>query len=279
MKDLLNRLLFNLLTFSLSRARDNQGYKELFYKLKKIVPSLKDQYSSFTIEGRYLETKVYTQHAFQISLLIDTLKDLESNQMPRVLVDIGDSSGTHILYLKELVGNLDAISVNLEKEAIERIRKRGIKAIRCRAEDINNLPEFSNLKVDIFSSLEMLEHLENPIGFLKDMAKKAECEKFVITVPLVLNKSRIGLHQIRNWGSNQAFNPETTHLFELCPDDWDLLFKFTGWKITKRVKYTQYPKKSLFTFFKYIWRRLDFDGFYGVILEKDDTYSRKYEQK
>ena len=102
MKDLLNTILLELLTFSLVRARDNQGYKDLFFKLKKIVPSLKDQYSSFLIEGSYLETKVYNQHAFQVSLLIDSLDSLESSLRPKVLVDIGDSSGTHILYLKEI---------------------------------------------------------------------------------------------------------------------------------------------------------------------------------
>ena len=275
MKGLLRSLLFKLLVFSLVRARDNQGYRNLFFKLKKIVPNLKDQYTSFIVEGEYLETKVYIQHAFQVSLLIDAINGLTTKKQNTVLVDIGDSSGTHIIYLKDLVGDLDAISVNLDADAVKRIKSKGLKAIECSAENINEHPDFKN-KVDIFSSLEMLEHLENPIGFLKDMAKKAECKKFVITVPLLLRKSRIGLHQIRNWGNNQVFNSETTHFFELCPDDWDLLFKFTGWKITKRVKYTQYPKKSLLFLFKYLWRKLDFDGFYGVILEKDDTYSSNY---
>ena len=122
----------------------------------------------------------------------------------------------------------------------------------------------------------MLEHLENPIGFLKNMANKSQCEKFVVTVPLILKKSRVGMHQIRNWGNNQAFNPETTHIFELCPEDWELIFKFSGWRVVKSVRYTQYPKNSLWSLFKYIWRRIDFDGFYGVILEKDKTYSSKY---
>jgi len=59
-----------------------------------------------------------------------------------------------------------------------------------------------------------------------------------------------------------SFNAETTHIFE-----------FSGWQIVKEVRYTQYPKYNPLTVFRYLWRKFDFDGFYGVVLKKDDSIS------
>ena len=41
-------------------------------------------------------------------------------------------------------------------------------------------------------------------------------------------------------------------------------------------QYTQYPKYSPLTLFRFLWRKFDFDGFYGVILQKDNTVLKKY---
>ena len=43
----------------------------------------------------------------------------------------------------------------------------------------------------------MIEHLFDTINFLHTIAEKSECEFFVVTVPY-LNRSSVGLHQIRN---------------------------------------------------------------------------------
>ena len=274
MKRVLKSFLMKLLTFSLTRARKEQGYEPLALELENIIPDLKDQYSTFIVEGKYLETKVRNQHAFQVQLIMDALKPLKELNRDIVVVDIGDSSGNHLIYLNKLLGNLDTVSVNLDKVAIEKIRSKGLKAIYSYAEDLHNNSEF-NKETDIFFSLEMLEHLENPTGFLKNMAERAVCKRFVLSVPLI-NKSRVGLHQIRNMNFDIPMSPENTHIYELSPDDWDLLFKFSGWKVVKRVKYTQYPRSLYLFFMKYLWRKFDFDGFYGVILEKDDTYSKRY---
>ncbi len=128
----------------------------------------------------------------------------------------------------------------------------------------------------------MVEHLLDPVSFLHAMATKSRCDYFVVTIPY-LNRSRIGLHHIRQIDKGIALdrevNAETTHIFELSPDDWDLIFRFSGWKIVKSVRYTQYPKNklNLLSLLRYVWRKLDFDGFYGVILEKDDSISKRYQ--
>ena len=164
---------------------------------------------------------------------------------------------------------------------MEKIQKKGFEAIESRAELLHEHPDFEG-SADIFLSYEMIEHLLDPINFLHAMATKSRCDYFVITIPY-LNRSRIGLHHIRQIDKGIALdreaNAETTHIFELSPDDWDLIFRFSGWKIIKSVRYTQYPKNklNLLSSLRYLWRKLDFDGFYGVILEKDDSISKRYQ--
>jgi hypothetical protein len=120
----------------------------------------------------------------------------------------------------------------------------------------------------------MLEHLFDPIGFLHTIAEKSACEYFLVTVPYVY-RSRIGLHKIRAGDSGPMY-AENTHIFELCPEDWDLLFAFSGWDVLLRDRYTQYPVKGLLRFTKAVWRKFDFDGFYGVVLKKNLENSKRY---
>ena len=275
LKNLLKDFVFKILTLSIRTATKEQGNAELVKQLRRIVPDLKNQYTSFLIEGDYLNTKVYAQHAFQVKLTLDAIKKLpESVEVP-VIGDIGDSSGTHIIYLQEILNKVDALSINSDPVAIKKIRSKGLQAFQSRAESLHKLEEF-NKEMDILISFEMLEHLKDPIGFLETMAKESECKSFVITVPWK-RKSRISLDRLEDLEGQQAFNPEVTHIFELCPKDWDKLFKFSGWKVIKRSEYFQYPRFHPLRITKFIWQKLDFEGFYGVILEKDDTFSSRYQ--
>ena len=275
MRNILNKIIVNILTLSLILARKQQKLTSIFFRLRKIIPSLDDQYSSFKIEGAYLTNKVYNLHSFQINLALEVLSSLEQTK-ERILVDIGDSSGTHITYLENILDNIKAFSVNMDSEAVTRIRTKGLKAIHSSAEEVHKHPEI-NRNVDTFLCFETLEHLEDPINFLRNLYEKSECKQLVITVPYLL-KSRVGLHQIRNWGKGMPFNPETTHIFELSPDDWKLIFNFSGWKVKKEKVYLQYPNWPLISFLKYLWRYKDFEGFYGVVLEKNPKYIKEYDR-
>jgi len=279
-KKIAKKFVFKLLTFSLKIASKEQGLTDLKLKLEKINPDLSGQFTSFKIEGDYLINKVYSQHAFQVTLAQEAISLLDNKKRESFsIVDIGDSSGTHLQYLTNLEkGITRAISVNLDSEAVKKIQKRGFEAIESRAELLHKHPDFKG-RTDIFLSFEMVEHLLDPISFLHEMSVKSKCDFFVVTVPYQ-NSSRVGMHQIRNCTySNSPFNAEVTHIFEFSPNDWDLIFKFSGWRVVKRVNYTQYPKNKLnpFSLLKYVWRKLDFDGFYGVILEKDDSVSGYYQ--
>jgi len=274
MNQLFKKLIYAMLERSLNMAIKSQELYKLAHRIKKIVPDISNQYTTFKIEGSYLETKVRAQHAFQLSLAGKAIRLINKKLNEVTIVDIGDSSGTHSTCLNGLYGGIRTLSVNLDPVAVQKIKDKGLMAIESRAELLHNHPDFSGY-VDIFLSYEMLEHLINPIDFLHQMSLQTKCQYFVITVPY-LTRSRVGLHQIRNVKNTSDFNAERTHIFELCHSDWDLIFQFSGWKIVYSQKYTQYPKSFPGNLLKYIWRKIDFDGFYGVILQRDDSVSSKY---
>lgn len=268
----LRSVLERLQEYSLSSAVREQGMSELVERLAQIVPDLRHQYTSLDIDSSYLSLKVRGMHAFQIDLANFAITSLCSSSDQLSVVDIGDSAGTHTQYLQTLHKDkrLHCLSINLDAAAVKRIRNKSLQAEQLRAEDIGS----RGLKADIFISFEMLEHLDNPVQFLKDLSSQTTCRAMVITVPY-LEKSRVGLYHIRD-GVRQPISSERTHIFELCPTDWRLLFMHAGWKIYEERLYLQYPKQSIFRLMKPLWKALDFEGFWGAVLLRDPTWSNLY---
>ena len=165
---------------------------------------------------------------------------------------------------------------NLDPIAVEKIRKQGLSAIECRAENVHQHPDFEGKEVDLYLSFETLEHLFNPISFLHALADSDYNNDpvFVITVPF-LPKSRVALHQVRR-GETSDMYAENTHVFELCPDDWRLIFQFAGWEIVEDKVYRMYPHTNPYYFMKFLWKRFSFDGYYGCILKRNTTISSRY---
>ncbi len=250
--------------------------------LEEIVPDLSNQYVAHTIEKDVLKIRVRSLHAFQMQLFLSVIELIAKEkdyQNGFTIADIGDSSGTHQLYIKQLLNNkrmfsansLNLISVSCDPLAVKRIKSKGLKAILCRAE---NLFKEKNIDVNLFISFEMLEHLKDPVSFLNLLSKDSNCSHFLLTVPY-LKTSRVGLHHIRNKQNKRVYSANT-HIFELCPEDWRLIFCLTGWKPVKERIYLQYPKWSFFRITKSIWKKFDFEGFYGVYLKKDREWADNY---
>lgn len=269
MKVYLKKIFFWLLKKSLVQAQKEQGIDSLAQKLKQIVPDITEQYSCFKVEGAYLETKVRAQHAFQISLVNKIINEFNNP----TLVDIGDSSGTHLQYLTGLYQKnktLRCLSVNLDVEAVKKIQSKGFEAVHARAE---NLEQY-NINADIFLCFETLEHLMDPAHFLYELSEKTKASYLIITVPYV-SQSRVGLYHLRNQRAENVY-AENTHIFEFCPTDLKLLAQHTGWKVSDEQIYLQYPKYNIMRVTKPLWKKYDFEGFYGLILKRDNTWSKRY---
>lgn len=258
---------------SIRQALKEQGLSELYNHLVEIVPDIRYQYTSHELETEYLCVKVRALHTFQVSLVQRALALLQVEPAETLtVVDIGDSAGTHIQYLRGLYKNLRSLSVNIDRLAVDKIRQKGLEAIHARAEET----ERYNINPDIFLLFETLEHLLSPIHILRSLTQVDTCRMFVITVPYVA-QSRIGLQYIRR-GTRDIAVPERVHIFELCPDDWQLIFQLSGWKVLQSRIYLQYPKWHPLYFTKVYWRVHDFEGFYGAVLARDDTWSSLYQE-
>lgn len=262
-------------TLSLKWALKQQGLDKKIAILRKIAPDISNQESVCeSTFNEYWEFKRRALHSFQCCLMLKGLSYYEPKKL--TVVDIGDSAGTHMLYLKELTRgkyDLNTISVNLDPRAIRKIEARGQKAIFCRAEEL----DIEDNKPDLFTSFQMLEHLHDPANFLRRLAKKSSCNRFIITVPY-LKISRVGLHCTRS-NADKIFFAEDEHIFELSPEDWSLLMMHSGWKVIYSQIFYQYPRRwPVISFFlSRFWRKTDYEGFWGVILEKDTAVSDLYQ--
>jgi 2-polyprenyl-3-methyl-5-hydroxy-6-metoxy-1,4-benzoquinol methylase len=270
LKNCLIKCLEFLRTESLKSAVKEQKLDGLVKRLEELVPDLSDQYSSFKVKGIFLNTKVRNMHAFQMSLIDRVINEFEQ----AVIVDVGDSSGTHLEYITALYSkdkDLKCLSVNLDIKAVERIKNKGFEAIHARAEDLHK----HGVDADIFLCFEILEHMTDPCKFLYDLSSKTNAKYLIASVPY-LKKSRVGLHHIRA-GRKDKVNAENTHILELSPEDWKLVARHAGWEVVEDKIYFQYPKWSVWRFAKPLWKKLDFEGFYGIVLERNDSWSSLYQ--
>ena len=262
---------------SLKAAIWEQKLSDTIDELRKIVPDISKQESAQSEFNDFWELKRRGMHAFQSGLMLKAINTI--NKQTIVVADIGDSAGTHMLYLKSLSTgkNIETYSVNLDPRAIKKIKDRGLKAILKRAEEIEPEDIGGKEGVDLFTSFEMVEHLHNPAIFFKRIASKMSCNKMLVTVPF-LKQSRVGLHHIRKRLKNVIY-AEDEHVFELSPEDWTLLFLHSGWKVNYNEIYFQYPRKIpiIANMLRYIWKKTDYEGFWGVILEKDLTFADLYQ--
>jgi len=268
------KLMEGISAWSIKRAYTENDLYGLAVRLREIVPDISSQEDSEKdVFNAYWELKRRTLQAFQCHMMLKALEHDTAGTF--TVVDIGDSAGTHMLYLRALTRAkfcVDTISVNLDQRCIEKIQARGLRAVLCRAEELD-----LGAKVDLFTSFQMVEHLHNPAIFFRRLAVRSDCERMLITVPYI-ERSRVGLHQIRHNTRKPVFAGDE-HIFELNPEDWTLLFLHSGWKVKSSQIYYQYPRRwsIVSAILSWFWRNTDYEGFWGAILEKDTSLSNFYQ--
>lgn len=145
MRATLKNIAKKILNKAVLASSEQRGEAELTQRLRDIMPDISSQYTTTTIDMQdtLLVNRVYCQHAFQMSTALRAIELLRSKNANSniTIVDIGDSAGTHLIYLKELLKNenlsLNALSVNLDQAAVDKINSKGLKAICCRAEELH----------------------------------------------------------------------------------------------------------------------------------------------
>src|SRR3989338_8986062 len=131
LRTLRRKLFYWLCGISLERAAREQGLAGLVSRLVRIVPDITEQHTSVKLDNEFWKRKARGLHAFQISLVNRVIGQFQSAR----IVDIGDSAGTHLEYLIGLHSadrKIETLSVNPDAEAVERIRGKGLNAVRSK---------------------------------------------------------------------------------------------------------------------------------------------------
>ena len=252
-------------TWSIKKALEDQGLTPRYNQIRRLNIDIANQYSKESIESEYIKTKVLALHSFQMALFAQFINYQEEKKWN--IIDLGDSSGNHSRYIKKLFDKHEffTVGVNNDKKAIERINNNN--SIGCHSSIESYISCYRNSdsnQILILLMLETLEHLDNPIGVLKDIRTNMNSEALIVTVPFV-RRSKVGLHYLRNnLKTDKEVSQENNHIFELSPDDWMLLFKYCGFKVERAFIYYQYPCWT--PFLRYYWQAFDFEGFAGFIL-------------
>lgn len=259
----------------LKKVEKSNGYHKYKKAFSMINQNLEKQYTQHIKMTPLYELKLRNQHCFQALFTEKTIRQLYHGGVCHV-VDIGDSAGNHLKYLKYLferdqVIKVDGLSVNLDKKAVDKINTSGGKAVLCRAEEY--IPK---RRVDFYLSYEMMEHLHNPALFLYRLAKANQGDYLIVTVPYVA-QSRVGLHRSTD-GTKNPITAEQEHIFELSPGDWTKLCRHAGWRVLWSETYFQYPVQIpvISNLCRAIWRKYDFEGFLGLVLKRDMTVANRY---
>ncbi len=262
---------------SIRAALAEQGLSDLAARLETLIPDLSDQYTGGfdPVEyRRYWQVKMRGLHAWQVSMMLAAVRHLGRPGL--VLADIGDSSGNHGRYLTALApaGSVArVVSVNLDPVAVDKVKAKGGDSVLCRAEEM----DLAGIRPDLFMTFEMVEHLTDPVRFLHRLAEAGSADHLLMTVPW-RRHSRFGGVDLRYPDDRmpQRWTAEELHIYEFNPADWLLLARLAGWKPVFTRCYRQYPLRSPLVLTQPLWQRLDFEGFWGVLLERDLSVARRY---
>lgn len=270
MRALLRRVMHELWSRSIRRAVSEQSLAGLKAQLEKIVLNLSDIRTTYRVDGQYQLLANRCLDAFQVSLA----QRISSEFDTLAVADVGDSSGRHLLYLRHLRQGrtTQCFSVNLDPVAVERIRQKGIEAVCAPAEEVG---KWGKRHIDIVMCFEVLEHVMDPCFLLHQISYGTDASYLVMTVPYV-RSSRVSLLYVRG-NVEGAVHPEGTHVFELNPDDWKALARHSGWEVVAEEIYFQYPKRSVYWLTKPLWATFDFEGYLGLILKRDHSYSDRFQ--
>jgi len=272
---LIKQLFFYLSKSAVLKSiREDQQMSEMWDLSLEMFPNLGNHYATVKLTGEAL-VRVRMLICAQAVFMTRVIESLKSDGASvSSYADIGDSDGsTRMLFEKAIdVPDISTVGINIQAEAVEQIRALGLDA-ECM--DAMKMAE-RGMQYGVASVFETLEHLPDPIGFLRAMQDVAQ-ERLVISVPLIVN-SRVGLGYLKsNWPKEKSATIANNHIFELTPEDWNKLFLHTGWRVDISWRVQQFPRWGLLRLLMmYAWRRISFEGFYFVSLVKDDTYSSRY---
>ncbi len=104
------------------------------------------------------------------------LRSLLRDQRPLRLVDIGCGAGDLLLEARAL--GIDVAGVEINPDSLDAAKAHGLDVRRP-----DELPERWPASVDVLTLLQVIEHVENPLGFVRDLIGRFQPRRLVISAP------------------------------------------------------------------------------------------------
>ncbi len=257
----------------LDTIKADKNLKEIWDSSYEQFPDFSEHFSQ-SVDSAEVEHRIRQLVVAETAFVKEEIAKIVQERGRCEYADIGDSDGSVRLLLKKYFSpqQLSTVGINLQAQAVEKMKKRGLSAI---CEDALNL-KAKKVQYDIASVFETLEHLPAPINFLTDIRDVVR-HKLVVSVPFV-RQSRVSLNYLtRRWDHAKRPTIENVHIFELSPLDWSKIFLHTGWRVERERKLMMFPPNKLSRFIlQPYWLYTSFEGFWFVSLSKFDKFSSKY---
>ena len=162
------------------------------------------------------------------------------------ILNVGDTDGI----LLEALGK-NRTSLNINRECVEFIKKKGVEAVLGDAEKIG----FPDSSFDFVFCFQTLEHCPNPIKVLNELGKVAK-KKLFLSIPYTEQTNIYNINywidlKKSSWGEKEVKNVDC-HIFEFSPEDFKNVLSYTN---------LAYEKKFPIDYF-------DNDSFKGRLLNK-----------
>jgi len=257
----------------LTIINSDTALKEIWEQSFVQFPDFSEHFT-FIVDNKEVEHRirllVVAETAFMKKAISDVLQTMERCSY----ADIGDSDGSVQLLLQKYFpsNRLKSVGINLQKGAIRKIEERGLNAIYADAQSLKD----QKITYDVVSVFETLEHLPDPIGFLKGLTSIVN-KSLIISVPFIRH-SRTGLYYLTNrWEKDRKATIESTHIFELSPKDWRKIFLHSGWKVDHEQTLLMFhPRRLSRLILQPYWKYESFEGFWFASLSPCDQYSSQY---
>jgi SAM-dependent methyltransferase len=156
-----------------------------------------------------------------------------------------DAGAADAVYLRAL--GKDGIALNVDEAAVDRVRGDGVKAVSGSVHDV----PFEDRAFDAVLCLEVIEHLENPIGAMRELAR-------ISTGPLVVTIPHMSATRVRpfgDWAGDERLTPAELrarshfhHVFEFSLEDFANVAGHAGWRVTaseRLIPFEPMPKWRL----------------------------------